>query len=82
MSEHRSTQTRYPWRAVARTMFAFVVGLAATWAAIVQAAGVDETAPIVASSLTIAGGVTRVLALPQVDDLLRRFFPWLAAEPK
>lgn len=76
-----ATQTRHPWRAVARTVFAVIVGVSASWAAIVAAAGVDETAPVVASSLTITAGITRVLALPQVEDLLQRFVPWLAAEP-
>jgi hypothetical protein len=73
-----STQTAYPWRATVRTAFAFLVGLAAAWALVIQAAGLDAGIPWVATSLTIAAGVTRIMALPAVDDLIRRFVPWLA----
>lgn len=76
------TQSKYPWRAVARTVFQATVGLAAAWGLIVQAAGVDETVPVVASSLAVAGGVTRVMAVPQVNAWLERFLPFLAATPR
>jgi hypothetical protein len=75
-----STQTRYPWRATVRTVFAFLVGLAAAWALIIQAAGLGPGIPWVATSLTVAAGITRVMALPAVDDLIRRFLPWLAPD--
>ncbi len=81
MSEHRATQTRHPWRATVRTIFAAVVALAAIWAAIIEAAGVDQTASVVAASLALTGAITRVMALPGVEAWLRRFVPWLAAEP-
>lgn len=82
MSEHRSTQTRYPWRATLRTAFAVIVGLAAALPAIVAASGVPETSGAVSIALGVATGITRVMALPQVDELLRKFMPWLATEPK
>lgn len=82
MSEHRATQTRYPWRATLRTAFAVVVGLAAAMPAIVAASGVPETSGAVAIVVGVSGALTRILALPQVDALLRTFVPWLAAEPK
>lgn len=75
-----STQTANPWRATIRTVFAFLVGLAAAWALIIQAAGLDAGIGWVATSLTIAAGVTRVMALPAVDDLIRRFLPFLAPD--
>jgi hypothetical protein len=75
-----STQTKYPWRATIRTAFAFIVGLAAAWALIIQAAGLGPGIPWVATSLTVAAGITRVMALPAVDDLIRRFVPWLAPD--
>ncbi|MGY2747194.1 hypothetical protein [Arthrobacter sp. UYCu723] len=82
MSDHAapgtSTQTAHPWRATVRTAFAFLVGLAAAWALIIQAAGLDAGPAWVATSLTVAAGITRVMALPAVDDLIRRFAPWLA----
>jgi hypothetical protein len=40
-----STQTAYPWRATLRTAFAFLVGLAAAWALIIEAAGIDSNGP-------------------------------------
>lgn len=76
-----STQTRRPWRTTARTVFQGVVGLSASWALIVQALGLDPAWQWVAVSLTITAAVTRVMALPAVDDLLTRFVPFLAADP-
>jgi len=76
------TQARHPWRATVRTLFAGVVSLAAIWGLIVEAAGVDSTGAVVGATLTVAGAITRVLAIPQVEAWLRRFFPWLAAAPK
>lgn len=76
-----TTQSRHPWRATVRTVFAFVVAVAAIWALVVEAAGVNAEAPIIAATIAVAGGITRVMALPGVEELLKRFFPWLAAEP-
>lgn len=76
------TQARHPWRATIRTVFAAVVSLAAIWGLIVEAAGVDATAPVVAATIAVAGAITRILAIPGVESWLKRFFPWLAAEPK
>lgn len=76
------TQTQHPWRATLRTLFAAIVAVAAAWGLIVEAAGIDQTIPVVAASLTFAAGITRVMALPAVNDLIARFLPWLAAEPK
>ena len=84
MTDHlaESTQTRYPWRATVRTVFAFIVGLAASWALIIQAAGIDPGLEWVSGSVAIAAGITRVMALPAVDDLIRRFLPFLAPDNK
>jgi hypothetical protein len=83
MGDHEapvSTQTRYPWRATIRTAFAFLIGLAAAWALIIQAAGIDPGLEWASTSLAIAAGITRVMALPAVDDLIRRFAPFLAPD--
>lgn len=84
MADHvmASTQTAYPWRATVRTIFAFLIGLAAAWALIIQTLGLGPDIPWVATSLAIAAGVTRVMALPAVDDLIRRVVPWLAPDTK
>ncbi|SFM72171.1 hypothetical protein SAMN05421671_3140 [Pimelobacter simplex] len=75
------TQVRRPWRATARTLFAAVVALAAMLPLLVQASGLDDTWAPVAGALAIAGAITRIMALPVVEDFLARFVPWLAAEP-
>ena len=84
MADHlaQSTQTNYPWRATVRTVFAFIVGLAAAWALIIEAADVDPGIGWVSASVAIAAGITRVMALPAVDDLIRRFLPFLAPDNK
>lgn len=75
------TQARHPVRATVRTVVAFGIGLAAVWGVIVETAGVDPSLPVVSASVAVAGAVTRVLALPGVESLLRRTpgLSWLAA---
>lgn len=77
----QTTQTRHPWRATARTVFAGIVGFAAMWGLIVAALGVDPEIEWVAASLGATGAITRVMALPAVEAFLSRYFPWLAADP-
>ena len=77
-----ASQVRRPWRATLRTALAVVVALAAMMPALVDAAGIDETAPAVAGVLAIAASITRIMALPAVEDALTRFAPWLAADPE
>ena len=72
-----ATQTRHPWRATVRTLFAVTVALLSLLPVVAATAGID-TVPAVAQVLVVTGAVTRVLALPQVDDFLRRFLSWLA----
>lgn len=76
-----STQARHPWRATVRTVFQACVAFAAMWALVVEAAGLDPDLVWVSASVTVTGAVTRVMALPQVEAFLRRFVPWLAADP-
>lgn len=76
-----STQVRRPWRAVVRTAFQLVVALAALLPFVVEAAEIPSTVPAVAAVLVVAGAITRVMALPQVDAFLERFVPWLASDP-
>jgi hypothetical protein len=83
MADHAaptSTQTAHPWRATVRSLFAFLIGLAAAWGLIIGAAGIDPGLEWASTSLAIAAGITRVMALPAVDSLLRStpFLSWLA----
>lgn len=76
-----ATQSRYPWRATARTLFAALVALAAMAGPIYTAAtqhAPEAATGLAAVALAICGAVTRVLALPEVDEWLARFVPWLS----
>lgn len=72
------TQVRHPWRATARTVAAVAVALLPALPSIASAAGVS-TVPIVIGILGVAATVTRVLAMPAVEAVLRQYAPWLAA---
>lgn len=76
------TQVKRPWRATVRTVFQFVLALATLIPFI--AGGVyhdaDAAPAVVGQVLTAAAVFTRVMALPQVEDFLQSWFPWLAAE--
>ena len=75
-----TTQTRHPWRATARTVLAALVGALSLVPTIAATTGLD-TVPAVAQLIVVAGVITRILAVPGVDQWLRRFFPWLASAP-
>lgn len=75
------TQTRHPWRATVRTIVAVALPMLPLLPEIADVLGV-ATVPAVASVLAAAAAVTRVLAMPRVEALLRRYLPGLAAEPR
>ena len=60
------TQIEYPWRATARTIFQAFVGLCALVPLLVG----TDTPPVgaVAVALTVSAAVTRIMAMPQVND--------------
>lgn len=77
------TQVRRPWRSMVRTIFQ--VGLALATLIPLVAASIYEDADAapaaVVQVLTIAGIVTRVMALPSVEKFLQDWAPWLATSP-
>jgi energy-converting hydrogenase Eha subunit G len=78
-----TTQSRNPWAAVRRTLAAGVaalVVLAPVAPDIARALGVEGVA-WVAGALAVLAAVTRVLAIPQVEQWLRAHVPSLAAAP-
>lgn len=79
----RPTQVRKPWRTTARTIFQAAVALASL--APLVAGGVYETTDAypaaVAQVLAVSAAITRVMALPEVEEFLGRFLPFLAADP-
>lgn len=85
MGDHvaEPTQVRYPWKATLRTAIAFILPLAAGAPLIYQAAFAHDPAAatgIGASILAIAAGITRLMALPVVNDALTKI--GLGSTPK
>lgn len=79
-----ATQVRRPWRTVTRTVFQMVVTGAAATPLVLQAVYQRDPAELGGAAgiaLAAATGITRVMALPAVEDFLRRFVPFLAADP-
>lgn len=75
------TQARHPWRATFRTVFQ--VGLAlASLLPVIAVAGDVTTNQGVAQVLVVCAAITRIMAAPGVNEFLRRFAPWLAADAK
>ncbi|MFI8518963.1 hypothetical protein ACIGEZ_14220 [Streptomyces sp. NPDC085481] len=62
----------------ARTVLQTAVGIAVVLPAIVDASGLPATLPWVAGALAVAGALTRVMAVPAVQDLLPS---WLRTTP-
>jgi hypothetical protein len=75
-----ATQTKHPWRAVARTGAAWLVGAAPVLAEYLGGLHVGGPA-IFGQTLAVGLAVTKFLARPDVDRWLRIYFPWLAAAP-
>lgn len=73
------TQVTHPWRATIRTLVAVLLSLAASWGVVVETLGLDPSWQWVAVGSAVAAGITRVMAFPAVEELLRRVAPWLAA---
>lgn len=59
-------------RRTIRTALQATVGIAVALPAIVAASGVPESLPWVAGALAVVAGLARVMALPQVEQLLDR----------
>lgn len=77
------TQVKHPTRAVVRTVFQTIVGLAALLPFLVTQAGMDvDEWPWLTTALAVAAVITRVMANPRVEAFLQQRFPWLAAKPK
>jgi hypothetical protein len=84
MADHAPpTQSRYTWRATARTALAFISGAALS--APVLYTAVTNQSPEAATgagllALSISAAVTRVMAVPCVNEWLTK--AGLGAEPK
>ena len=78
-----TSQTKYPWRATARTALAFISGVALS--APVLYTAVTNESPEQATgagliALSVSAAITRVMAVPFVNEWLTKI--GLGAEPK
>lgn len=78
------TQVRRPWRATVRTVVQATLALATLLPFVVTGVyGNDGDIPAaVTQVLVVAGVLTRIMAMPQVEKFLADFLPFLAAVPK
>lgn len=70
------TQVRKPWQATIRTVLQLVLSIALVLPLVF--AGVPAVG-FIPGMLAVAAGLTRVMALPQVEELLSTYVPWLSA---
>lgn len=82
LPENAATQSRYPWRATARTVVAFLIAILPYVAVALSDGSQQAQTGAAAVALPIVAAVTRFLAIPGVDEVLRKFLPILATEPK
>lgn len=73
------SQVRHPWRAVVRTVITAVLALLPILPQIADVANVDEI-PAVAQFIATTIVIQRVLSLPAVEQWLKTYIPWMAAE--
>lgn len=78
-----ATQVKRPWRTTVRSSVQLALAIASLLPFVIGGVYTDtDQAPVVIGQvLAVAATITRVMALPQVEDFLRQFVPWLAAEP-
>jgi len=72
-------------RRTLRTTLEVIVALAAVVPVVVATIGLDTItnpalAGILAGIVTVAATITRIAALPAVEEFLQTWLPWLAAE--
>lgn len=75
------TQVKRPWRATFRTVFQGAVAVAAILPLVLSTAGIAPVG-LAGIAIAVAGALTRVMALPAVEEFLENYIPFLAAKPK
>lgn len=78
MEEHKekTTQQRFPARAVFRTTIAMAIGFIPIGSMLIRELGLDSV-PFFAVALGVGAAVTRVLAIPETGEFLKKYAPWL-----
>ncbi len=80
LAQTAPTQTVYHWRAVVRTVVAMVLGFLPLLPEVLLGLHLDATA-LGVQAVAVAGSITRVLAMPDVEVWLKTWAPWLSAQP-
>lgn len=75
------TQVKHPNRATFRTVFQGALALAAIVPLVLTTAGIPPVG-LAAILVGVAGAITRVMAIPAVEEFLETYVPILAAKPK
>lgn len=75
-----ASHVRHPWRSTARTTIVAGLALIPVLPDVANALGIQDV-PWVARSLVVVAGLARVMAIPEVEQWIGRWIPWLAAEP-
>lgn len=75
------TQVKRPWRATFRTVFQGIVAAAAILPLVLSTAGIAPVG-LAGIAIVVAGALTRIMALPAVEEFLENYIPILAAKPK
>lgn len=75
------TQVKHPSRATFRTIVQGLIALAAILPLILTTAGIPPVG-LAAILVGVAGAVTRVMAIPAVENFLENYLPIFAAKPK
>jgi hypothetical protein len=74
------TQVRHPWRATVRTAIAAITSAALLVPLVAHELG-GESVPWVAAIIGVAAAITRVMAIPAVNEWLTRWLD-LGATPR
>lgn len=75
------TQVKHPTRATFRTIFQGVIAAAAVLPLVLTTAGIPPVG-LAGILIGVAGAITRIMAIPAVEDFLENYIPFLAAKPK
>jgi hypothetical protein len=69
--KQEASQTIHPWRATARTVIQGVAGIAAAAPILAAGTGMGNAGGAIAVGLAVSAAITRIMALPEVNALLK-----------
>lgn len=78
------TQVVHSWRTVTRTLFQALIAMAVLSPLLINAVNNKDTSTatgFAAGVLIVSGAITRVMAIPGVNQFIEKYLPFLAARP-